>query len=347
MLSLVPDSNHQKTKKMTTLLFGFLFGALLQSAKLNRFDTISGMATLENYKVAKAIALAIGVGVILVNIEIGLGLATYHIKPLILTGIVLGGLIFGTGMAILGYCPGTVMVSAGEGSLDAMVGILGGLAGGLVYTLILPAFSGILGPNIGTFSLFTALGSSPVIFYPVMILCGLAFIAAAFVIHRLDKSRDKSWIIAGAGIAILNAFVFYYADRPIGASTFFPYVADNIFGAVNNDYFKQISKPGNWEVLFLAGSFLSGIVISLLRKDFKIRMIHDNWERYKGNNYGKRAFWAFCGGFILIFGARMAGGCTSGHVISGGMQLAASSLLFALFVFAGLLLTGRLFYTRK
>lgn len=332
---------------MTTLLFGFLFGALLQSAKLNRFDTISGMATLENYKVAKAIALAIGVGVILVNIEIGLGVATYHIKPLILTGIVLGGLIFGSGMAILGYCPGTVMVSAGEGSLDAVVGILGGLAGGLVYTLILPAVGGMLGPNVGTFSLFTALGSSPVAFYPVMILSGLAFVAAAFVIHRLDKSPDKSWIIAGSGIALLNAFVFYYADRPIGASTFFPYVADNVFGVVNNDYFKQISKPGNWEVLFLAGSFLSGILISLLRKDFKIRMIHDNWEKYKGNNYGKRALWAFIGGFILILGARMAGGCTSGHVISGGMQLAASSLLFALFVFAGLLLTGRFFYGKK
>ncbi len=330
-----------------TLLFGFIFGALLQSAKLNRFDTISGMATLENYKVAKAIALAIGVGVILLNIEIGLGLASYHLKPLIMVGIVLGGLIFGTGMAILGYCPGTVMVSAGEGSLDAMVGILGGLAGGLFYTLILPSAGGILGPNVGTFSLFTALGSSPMIFYPVMVLCGLAFIAAAFVIHRLDKSPDKSWIIAGTGIAILNAFVFYYANRPIGASTSFPYLADNIFGAVNNNYFKQISEPGNWEVIFLAGSFLSGLVISLLRKDFKIRMIHDNWERYKGNNYGKRVFWAFFGGFILIFGARMAGGCTSGHIISGGMQLAASSLVFAVFVFAGLLLTGKFFYPRK
>jgi len=332
---------------MTTLILGFLFGALLQSAKLNRFDTISGMATLENFKVAKAIALAIGVGVILLNIEIGLGFATYHIKPLLLGGVVLGGLIFGTGMAILGYCPGTVMVSAGEGSLDAIVGIMGGLAGGLVYTLILPSVSGILGPNVGTFSLFTEMGSSPILFYPIMALCGLAFIAAAFFIHRLDKSPDKSWIIAGTGIALLNAFIFWYADRPIGASTSFPYIADNIFGVVNNDYFKQISKPGSWEVIFLAGSFLSGIVISLLRKDFKIRLIHDNWEKYKGNNYGKRVFWAFFGGFILIFGARMAGGCTSGHIISGGMQLAASSLVFAVFVFAGLLLTGKFFYTRK
>ena len=331
---------------MTTLLLGFLFGALLQSAKLNRFDTISGMATLENFKVAKAIALAIGVGVILINIEIGLGLASYHVKPLLLGGIVLGGLIFGIGMAILGYCPGTVMVSAGEGSLDAMVGILGGLAGGLVYTLILPTVGMILGPNLGTFSLHTAFGADPFLFYSLVIPSGLLFVAIAFVVHHMEKSTDRSWIFAGAGIAILNAIVFLVADRPIGASTFFPYVADNVFGVVNNDYFKQISKPGSWEVNFLAGGFLSGLVISLLRKDFKIRMIHDNWGKYKGYNFGKRAAWAFLGGFILIFGARMAGGCTSGHILSGGMQLAASSLLFAVFVFAGLLLTGKFFYNK-
>lgn len=332
---------------MTSLILGFLFGALLQSARLNRFDTISGMATLENYKVAKAIALAIGVGVILLNIDIGMGFASYHVKPLLLGGIVLGGLIFGTGMAILGYCPGTVMVSAGEGSLDAMTGILGGLAGGLIYTLVLPFISNLLGPNIGTFSLYTLLGASPSVFYPVMILSGLAFVFLAFLVHRLDKSTDNSWIIAGIGIALLNTFIFQYVDRPIGASTFFPYVADNIFGAVNNDYFKQISKSGSWEVPFLAGGFLSGLLISIIRKDFKIRMIHSNWEQYKGNNFGKRAFWAFFGGFILIFGARMAGGCTSGHVISGGMQLAFSSLLFAFFVFAGLLMTGKFFYIKK
>ena len=264
-------------------------------------------------------------------------------------GIVLGGFIFGTGMAILGYCPGTVMVSAGEGSLDAMVGILGGLAGGLVYTLLLPELGGLLGPNLGTLSLHTAFAADPFLFYSLMVPSGLVFIGIAFVIHWLDKSTDKTWIFAGTALAILNTIVFatVVSDRPIGASTFFPYVADNIFGFTNNGYFTQITKPGSWEVLFLAGSFLSGIVISLLRKEFKIKMIHPNWERYKGTSYLKRAIWSFIGGFILIFGARMAGGCTSGHVISGGMQLAASSLAFAIFVFAGLLLTGKIFYSKR
>ncbi len=334
---------------MTALFLGFLFGAILQSARLNRFDTISGMATLENFKVAKAIALAIGVGIILLNTEIGMGLASYHLKPILLGGIVFGGLIFGAGMAILGYCPGTIMVSAGEGSLDALVGIFGGLAGGWFYTLVLPSIGSLLGPNLGTFSLYTAFGFDSFLFYSLMIPSGMIFIAVAVGIQLLDKSSDKSWIFAGTAIAVLNCIVFSTAvsDRPIGASTFFPYVADNIFGFTHNAYFIQITKSGAWEVPFLFGGLLSGMVISLIRKEFKIKMIHSNWEKYKGNSFAIRSLWAFFGGFILIVGARMAGGCTSGHVISGGMQLAASSLMFAFFVFAGLLATGKFFYIKK
>ena len=130
----------------------------------------------------------------------------------------------------------------------------------------------------------------------------------------------------------------------VGASTAYPYVADLITGNKNNDYFLKIKGPGQWEVLFLTGAFISGIVISLFRKKFKITLIHSNWEKYKGNSITKRIIWSFVGGFILIFGARMAGGCTSGHILSGGMQLSLSSLIFAAFVFAGLLITGKYFY---
>lgn len=89
------------------LFFGFIFGAIIQYANLNKFNVISGLARLEYFAVLKAIAIAIGLGIILFNIEIGMGLSTYHIKPFMLRSILLGGLIFGAGMAILGYCPGT------------------------------------------------------------------------------------------------------------------------------------------------------------------------------------------------------------------------------------------------
>jgi uncharacterized protein len=331
------------------LIFGFLFGAILQYSKLNRFNVISGMATLENFAVAKAIAVAIGVGAVIIAIETGLGFASYHIKPFLIGGIALGGIVFGTGMAILGYCPGTLPVSLGEGSVDALIGITGALAGGFIYTLVVPSVQSILGPDLGSISLYTLIGLHHFIFYLVDIILGAAFVWAAFWLNKKEKVTDLKWLYSGIGLAILNAVVFLSVgtDRIIGASTAYPYVADVITGNTGNDYFSKIKGPGQWEVFFLAGAFISGIVISLLRKEFKITLIHSSWAKYKGNSATKRIIWAFIGGFILIFGARMAGGCTSGHILSGGMQLAVSSLVFAAFVFGGLLLTGKYFYKYK
>lgn len=329
------------------LIFGFLFGAILQSARLNKYNTISGMARLEDYTVAKAILVAIGVGAILLNIEIGFGFATYHVKPLILVGISLGGVIFGAGMAILGYCPGTLPVSLGEGSLDALVGIIGGIVGGIVYTLVEPNVKGMLGPDLGKISLQSAFGDGS-IFYILLFVFGFALVFLAFILDKMEGKKNFKWLYAGILLAILDAIVFLTAvlDRPIGASTTYPYVGDLLSGLTHNDYFTAIQKPGNWELIFLLGAMLSGLVGSLLRKDFKIQLIHSGWSKTEGNSSAKRIIWAFVGGFILLFGARMAGGCTSGHIISGGMQVAASSLLFGAFVFVGLLITGKFFYRK-
>ena len=334
---------------MTTLLilvFGFLFGAILQYGKLNKFDVISGSATRTDFSVPKAIAVAIGLGAILLNAEIAMGLASFHTKPFILGGIILGGMVFGSGMAILGYCPGTLAISLGEGSVDALFGIIGGLLGGLVFTLVLPSISGILGPNLGAINLSNAMGGPGVFFFILVFIVGAAFIAAAFSIHKKEESKDMKWLYAGIALAVLDAIVFLNATtgRPIGASTMFPYLADTLSGATDNAYFEKIQKPGHWELIFLAGAFLAGLIISLIRKDFKLTLIHKNWKKYHGDNPSKRIIWSLIGGFILVFGARMAGGCTSGHILSGGMQLAVSSLLFAVFVFVGLLITGKLFY---
>jgi uncharacterized protein len=331
------------------LVLGFLFGAILQYAKLNRYNVISGMATLENYAVAKAIAVAIGVGAVIIAIEIGLGFATYHIKPFLLGGIAIGGIVFGTGMAILGYCPGTLPVSLGEGSVDALIGITGGLAGGFVYTVVSPSVQSILGPDLGSISLYTLIGQHRFIFYLVDIIIGVSFVWTAFWLNKKEKAPDLRWLYSGIGLAVLNAAVFLkvLSNRIIGASTAYPLVADLITGTTSNNYFSKIQQPGQWEVLFLTGAFISGIVISLFRKEFKITLIHSNWEKYKGNSVAKRIIWSFIGGFILIFGARMAGGCTSGHILSGGMQLSLSSLVFAIFVFVGLLITGKYFYKYK
>ncbi len=335
------------------LFLGFLFGALLVFARLNRFDTISGNAVLKDLTVAKTILLVIGLGALLLNVEIALGLASYHVKPFILGGVVLGGLVFGIGMAILGYCPGTLAVSLGEGSLDALAGILGGLTGGLVFTGLKPSLNAILGPNLGRISLFTLTGKYPVVFFVLLTLLAAVFIFFAFWLHRYEKRMNQPglnyrWLYSGVGLAVLNAAIFLksVANRPIGASTSYPYVADDVLGVTHNAYFSKIAVPGHWELIFLAGAFLAGLVFALVRKDFRFTLVHSRWVEYKGKAAGKRLVWAFAGGFILLFGARMAGGCTSGHILSGGMQMAVSSLIFGAFVFAAFLVTGKIFYKK-
>lgn len=330
---------------ITILILGFVFGAILQYAKLNKYNTISGLALLEDFSVAKAIALAIGVGAILLNSEIAFGFALYHVKPFIVGGLVLGGLIFGTGMAILGYCPGTLAISLGEGSLDALFGIIGGLVGGVTYTLILPIINPILGPDLGAISLNSLTGTN-VLFFIVLVIVSALFILISFWLQKMDKNKSKNWIISGIALGILNMIVFstVVTNRPIGASTSYPYLGDLLTNLTNNDYYNKIKVPGNWEMIFLFGAFVSGLALSLIRKDFKITLLHENWMRYKNSSHKGRIFWSFIGGFILIIGARMAGGCTSGHILSGGMQIAISSLTFAIFVFTGLLVTGKLFY---
>lgn len=330
------------------LLFGFLFGALLQSAKLNKYNTISGMARLEDYTVAKAIAVAVGVGAILLSIEIGLGFASWHVKPLLLAGIGIGGLIFGAGMAILGYCPGTLPVSLGEGSMDALVGIVGGIVGGIVYPLIQPSIQGMLGPDLGKISLNSAVGGGT-LYYILVVVFGLALVGTAFWLNKLENKKNYNWLYAGIGLAVLNciAFLTIVFERPIGASSTYAYLGDLLTGLFQNDFVSPNEKSGKWQLIFLAGALLSGLVVSLIRKDFKIQLIHSGWAKSEGNSSAKRIIWAFVGGFIMLIGARMAGGCTSGHVISGGMQIAASSLLFGAFVFVGLLITGKFFYRKS
>ncbi len=332
---------------LIVFILGSIFGLIIQYASLNKYNVISAQSLLEDNTVLKTILITIGFGAILLSILMGLGFAHFHIKAFMLGGVIFGGLLFGMGMAILGYCPGTLAVSVGEGALDALVGIIGGLFGGLVFSLLFSKLKGLLGINFGKISLFSFIGNELILYYLLVLVIGLLFIYLAFFIHKKESNKNKKWIIAGILLAILNSIVFVTSNRPIGASTSYPYVADIITHTTNNPYFSKIEKPGKWEMIFLLGAMLAAFLGSVIKKDFRFTVIYSNWEKHKGNSKIKRIIWAFIGGFILIFGARMAGGCTSGHIISGGMQLALSSLVFALAMFIGLVSTGKKFYKQS
>ncbi len=332
------------------IVAGLIFGLLISYAGLNKFNTIAGLSVLKNMTVAKTIMLVLGIGTILLTIEIMCGFATFHIKPFFVIGTILGGIIFGCGMSVLGYCPGTLPVSVGQGSLDAVVGIIGGLVGGLFFSIFYPYIIPLLGKNLGNISLFSILGNHfSFIYFFIVLLLSSAMIVGAFILHRIDVRNgitSNKWIITGIGLALLNLILFdtHWFDTPMGASSCYPYIANHLVGVSNSVYSTKISFSGNWEMYFLLGAMIAGYIQAALSKSFKIIYVHSLWIEYRGNNITKRFVWAFIGGFLLIFGARMAGGCTSGHIISGGMQVAVSSYVFAIFTFIGFLCTGYVFY---
>ena len=159
------------------------------------------------------------------------------------------------------------------------------------------------------------------------------------------------WWLGGVLMALLLMFTFsvFGANRPLGASTYVPYFAGILFDLDPNKYtyLKEVHNAGSWEgvMLFgmLVGSFLSSVFIT---KSFKITTLPHGWKKYKNSSVLSRMVWSFVSGFFLIIGARMAGGCTSGHFLSGMSQLALSSMIFGTVVLSSLILTGRYFYKR-
>jgi uncharacterized membrane protein YedE/YeeE len=149
---------------------------------------------------------------------------------------------------------------------------------------------------------------------------------------------------------LLLTFSIFGADRPIGASTYVPYFAGVIFDLdpEKYSYLKHIKNAGAWEGVMLLGALFGGFITSVfITKSFRFSLIPIGWKRYKNNSVLSRLLWSFFAGFIMIIGARLAGGCTSGHFMSGMSQMAVSSMIFSGVVLVVVIVTGRRFYNVK
>jgi uncharacterized membrane protein YedE/YeeE len=127
------------------LLTGFEFGFLLQKGRVAKFEVITGQLLLRDWTVAKIMLTAVAVGSIGVYALVTMEMASLHIKPALLGGVIIGGLLFGCGMAILGYCPGTTVAACGEGHPDALFGLAGMLAGAFICVWLFPAWNAVAG----------------------------------------------------------------------------------------------------------------------------------------------------------------------------------------------------------
>ena len=175
---------------VTGLITGLVFGLLLQKAHVTRYQVIVGQFLFKDFTVLKVMLTAIVVGAVGIRVMLAMGVMTpdmLHVKGLAVLGNLLGGAIFGVGMAVLGYCPGTGVAALGDGSRHAWFGLLGMIVGGGVFAHFYPTIQEhLLGVGkYGKDTLADLTGVSPWWF-----VVGIAIVAAA-VFVAIEKFGPK------------------------------------------------------------------------------------------------------------------------------------------------------------
>lgn len=173
----------------------------------------------------------------------------------------------------------------------------------------------------------------------------------------LNMSSKWSWVRGGIALGILNVFIFFSGNH-LGTTTAY---------AQTTGYITQFFSPQlipistwtagtcgvsgglqvSWQWILVLGVVIGGFIGKLLSREKKAPEIPTLWKERFGNRPQMRLVHAFLGGFLLLIGARIAGGCTSSHIISGMSQMAVSGMLFAAMVFAAGIPTALFLYRRK
>ncbi|KAF0180219.1 MAG: hypothetical protein FD164_1889 [Nitrospirae bacterium] len=120
------------------LITGVLFGFLLQRGGVLRYERQIGALRLMDMTILKFMLSSIIVAMVGIYFLKDMGLVKLNLKPTILGAQIIGGLIFGLGWGVLGYCPGTQMGALGEGRWDALWGIMGMLLGAAIFAEVFP-----------------------------------------------------------------------------------------------------------------------------------------------------------------------------------------------------------------
>lgn len=166
------------------------------------------------------------------------------------------------------------------------------------------------------------------------------------------ENRTPYWGWLPSAFALAGIIVFVFATfGPPASSSGFVTTLKGVLERVAPDYvaakahYRMMPGPGSWLMAFVlgmaAGGFLAGRT-----SPARVRDVPPAWERRFGSSRARRYGACFVGGFLILFGARLAGGCTLGLFISGSTQLAVSGLYFGVVIFAVAMATARFVYGR-
>uniref|UniRef100_UPI0035B5208B YeeE/YedE thiosulfate transporter family protein n=1 Tax=Symbiobacterium terraclitae TaxID=557451 RepID=UPI0035B5208B len=145
--------------------------------------------------------------------------------------------------------------------------------------------------------------------------------------------RNWTWWQGGVALGLLSTLAMIVL-KPMGVSTFFPSSLGIVLRPLfphfveGNAYFQTVPLSIGWEHMLVLGIPLGAFLA--------YKLSGEQPSREPGTDLATTSpLLAFAGGFLVLFGARMAGGCTTGHVLSGMSQLSVAGFLFAAAIFAG------------
>ncbi len=180
-----------------------------------------------------------------------------------------------------------------------------------------------------------------------------------------------SWIRSGLALG-LSFYLAVALVKPIGVSTQFVILDGVVASTINSDlvvkdeaakngysstnaylnksggkYAKSVANPLNYGFVFVLSMLIGGALGAFFQRKAGSALA-ENCPLFHKRRFGDTAFSrysiAFIGGAIVLFGARLAGGCTSGHMMSGMMQTAVSGYLFAVAAFIAAIPTAKIMY---
>jgi uncharacterized membrane protein YedE/YeeE len=156
--------------------------------------------------------------------------------------------------------------------------------------------------------------------------------------------------LVGALIGVLSMATFYFSNQPLGVSTSYARIAGLIGKLVSKGHteslklFQETKPQIEWGVMLMFGIFLGAFLAAYTGGEITAQWVPLLWEERFGSNPALRLGIAFIGGTVMAFGARLAGGCTSGHGISGALQLSVGSWIALMCFFAGGAVTANLMF---
>ena len=392
------------------LFIGMIVGGLAEAWGISNPEILIRLGKFQDRLFIGCIAIAIGAGALALYGLAALGVSFHWgVKPDYVWGVALGAAIFGTGIAISGYVPGTIWMALGEGRRDAVYAVFGGLLGAASWTLIYQTSFGhwlVTYDNFGEIYFGGKVDTDLYVGFGIAVIWAILMFGIAYMLPRYKggkscfyQSSHKNYkpttaeeeqniesaevlqegssmpmgngttaeqfnyhytvssdlfgkVMLTVGIIIgLTVVLEMFLHQILGESTTFSWIAAELWLPASYwKYSEIVVTTIGWEpfsdIGTLFGAFLFSVFVTRRFQAFN-KVLPPSWVSRFGNSEIKRAGGAFGGSFMMLLGARMADGCASGHILSGDLQMAVSSLEFFVIVIIFLLIAVHLIYKTK